>query len=381
MAGAKPQQRSILHLVLTTILIVALCLSQLPRPVPDDIIVQPQRTVKGFICGHPGCGQVFMSAHSCKQHQKQHELRSRLGIATPLTDQYLLSVFPKDIPWKRHPFKKIEGNAAPYVCPIEGCNKTYPNPEQVKRHMLMGHSKGEVKMFIDKHNKKAAMSVEFYGNFRLVPPFAPPKGVPTLLCPHHAPCNVKCPICLDVIAAKGPVPPIKFYQSAKAVITDPTKNRVAIKFDVSESERGPLIYPRSGHKNLKYTQLKALCVDTLGHNFAAVCTMYTYNDMKNMGFMDWAKFGADAIDRDNELFQESEVSWLRLEDLKGACYALCCERDEYKKRKLMGDLPLDAKFCRYVFDRVTMKPAGKRKDPKDEGETKEDKMMRKMGQW
>ena len=32
-------------------------LKKLPRPVPDDIIAQPQRTVKGFICGHPGCGQ------------------------------------------------------------------------------------------------------------------------------------------------------------------------------------------------------------------------------------------------------------------------------------------------------------------------------------
>ena len=130
-----------------------------------------------------------------------------------------------------------------------------------------------------------------------------------------------------------------------------------------------------------YTQLKALCTDTFGHNFAAVCTMYTYNDMKNMGFTDWKKFGSDAVDRDNELFQESEVSWLRLEDLKGSCYALCCKRNEYKKRKLMDDLPEGAKFCRYIFDRVTMEPAGKRIDPKNEGGTKEDKMMRQMGQW
>ena len=75
-------------------------LKKLPRPVPDDVIHQPQRTVKGWICGFPGCGQVFMSENSVKQHQKQHELRSRLGVATPMTDQYLMSVFPKDIPWK-----------------------------------------------------------------------------------------------------------------------------------------------------------------------------------------------------------------------------------------------------------------------------------------
>ena len=269
-----------------------------------------------------------MSSNSVKQHQKQHELRARLGVATPKTDQYLLSVFPKDVPWKKYPINKIEANAAPYICPIEGCNKTYPHPDQVKRHMLMGHSKGEVQAFITKNIKKEALSVEFYGNFRLVPPFSPPAGVPTLLCPHHAPCNVKCPICLDVIKAKGPVPPIKFYQSAKALITDVSNSKVAITFDVNESERGALIYPRTGKKKLKHTVLKALCVDTLGNNFAALCCFYTYAEMKNLGFAEWSKLGSDAIDRDNELFQETEVTWVRLESLKGSCYTLCCERDE-----------------------------------------------------
>ena len=145
---------------------------------------------------------------------------------------------------------KIEGNAAPYVCPVEGCSKTYSDPESVKRHILMGHSKSDVAKFITKNIRKEKLAVEFYGNFRLVPPFAPPDGVPTLLCPHHAPCNVKCPICIDVINARGPVPPIKFYQSGKAVIMS-EEGKVAVTFDVNEFERGPLIYPRHGGKKVR----------------------------------------------------------------------------------------------------------------------------------
>lgn len=366
-------------------------IKKLPRPVPDDIIVQPQRTVKGFICGFPGCGQVFMSATSVKAHQKQHELRSRLGVSTPMTDQYLQSVFPNDIPWKVSK-NKIVGNAAPYVCPVEGCSKTYPTPEAVKKHILMGHSKSDVQKFITKNLKKQQLAVEFFGNFRLVPPFAPPDGVPTLLCPHHAPCNTKCPICMDVIKARGPVPPIKFYQSAKAILANEHKEKMAVTFDVNEFERGPLIYPRHGGKKLKYTQLKALCQDTLGHNFAAICSFYTYSELKNMGFSAWSSFGADALDRDNELFQETEVTWVRLESLKGSCYTLCCERDEYKKRRLMGELPKEAgggkreaKFCRYTFNRVDLTAGPKRVYKGKGGEggkgDKYSKMMAEAGLW
>ncbi|GMI14663.1 hypothetical protein TrVE_jg1553 [Triparma verrucosa] len=364
---------------------------KLPRPVPDEIIHQPQRTVKGFICGFPGCGQVFMSATSVAAHQKQHQLRSRLGVSTPMTDQYLQSVFPSDIPWKVSK-NKIVGNAAPYVCPVAGCSKTYPNPESVKKHILMGHSKSDVQKFITTHLKKQNLQVEFFGNFRLVPPFAPPDGVPTLLCPHHAPLNPKCPICLDVISARGPVPPIKFYQSVKSIISNDDKQKTAVTFDVNEFERGPLIIPRHGGRKLKYAQLKAVCCDTLGHNFAAVCCFYSYAELKNMGFSGWTEFGEDAIDRDNELFMETEVSWVRLESLKGSCYTLCCERDEYKKRRLMGELPKEAgggkreaKFCRYTFNRIDLTVGPKRvykgKGGTDGKGNKYSKMMAEAGLW
>jgi hypothetical protein len=142
-------------------------LRKIPLPEPDDIIAQPQRTVKGFICGHPGCGQVFQSEHSVKMHQKQHELRSRLAVTTPKTDQYLLSVFPKDIPWKKYPFNQISANAAPYTCPMDGCNKTFPNTDAVQKHIQMGHSKGDIMRFVEQMNKgKDNLQVEFLGNFR-----------------------------------------------------------------------------------------------------------------------------------------------------------------------------------------------------------------------
>jgi hypothetical protein len=378
-------------------------LRKIPLPGNDHIVSQPHRTVRGFICGHPGCGQVFQSEHSVKMHQKQHELKGRLAVATPKTDQYLLSVFPKDIPWKKFPFGQLSGSAAPFTCPLEGCNKTYPSHEAIHKHIQMGHGKSEIMKFVEKHGgqgkggKAQKLQVEFLGNFRLVPPFAPPDGISCLLCPHHAPPNVKCPICLDVIAARGPVPPIRFYGSVKAVVLQEGESqRVQITFDVGEYERGALIYPRTGGKKLKCAQLRAVCVDTLGHNFAAVSAFYTFGEMRMMGFDKFGDFGKDAVDRDNELFMETEVTWMRLEDLKGSCYVLCCGRDEYKKKKLMGELPGgkggEAKYCRYAFNRVDLSVAGWRDEVLGKVETldgegsgidsvKYKKMMAEAGMW
>jgi len=368
-------------------------LKVLPRPVDEPIVAQPQRTAMGYICGHPGCGHVFSSLQAAELHQKQHKLRNRLAIPTPQIDQFLLSYWPKDIPWKKAPFNKLNTSTAPFICPIEGCIKTYPDAESVKKHMRMGHSKGELMKFMAKVNSEYSVGkgkpvVEWIGKFKLVPPFAPPPNVSVILCPHHAPCNVKCPMCLDVIRANGPVPPMKFYQSVKAVISleeSGRNNLINMTFDVNEFERSPLVRePATG--KVKHTQLKALCCDAMGRNFANVSFFWTFNEVKQLGFHDFVN---DAVDKDHELYMEMESNWIKLEDIVGASYTICCGRDEFKKRLLINELPSGSKnhpvcFSRTKFYRTTMKGAGERTIEKltssGKGD-KYDKLMKEAGMW
>jgi len=145
-------------------------LKVLPKPDTEMIVKQPQRSAMKFICGHPGCGQVFSSKQTAEMHQKQHKLRNRLAVPTPQIDQFLNSYWPKDIPWNKGAFVKLNTGPATIVCPMKGCRKTFNDPEAVKKHMRMGHSKGELLAFVEKASKETQDNtphVEWIGNFKV----------------------------------------------------------------------------------------------------------------------------------------------------------------------------------------------------------------------
>jgi len=192
---------------------------------------------------------------------------------------------------------------------------------------------------------------------------------------------------LDVIRANGPVPPIKFYQAVKAVIsTEESKTqKINMTFDVNEFERSVLAYePASG--KVKPCQLKAVCVDSMGRQFANVSYFWSYHEMKSLGYSD---FGSEAVDRDHELYEQMECDWIKLGDIKGGTYTVCCARDEFKKRMLMSELPAGnnknhpTKFCRTKFFRTTMERAEERtivKVSNGKGASY-DKLMLEAGIW
>lgn len=89
---------------------------------------------------------------------------SRLGVAAPLSDQYMQRYWPAGVPWRGSPMIKKTLPLAVYYCPLPECPQNFGSLEMFMQHVRCGHTVQELRKF----GVPSLSGVEWIGRARYV---------------------------------------------------------------------------------------------------------------------------------------------------------------------------------------------------------------------
>ncbi|CAM9992042.1 unnamed protein product, partial [Sphacelaria rigidula] len=211
---------------------------------PSGVAQAPSgRQTRKHVCLHPGCGKVFHFKASADAHQTEHQFLERLATATPFTDQFLSTSWPSHgVPWiAKSPVPSSSSAAhgqkpsaavstgevsarAHFTCEVPQCNRRFASSKLLGLHLRVGHSVFDLERMEEarlaaRDGKYGAgpmitadglpitrwvevgrgLRARFVGRYRLVPPFMPPDGCPTIeACARHGWLKAECHRCQQV---------------------------------------------------------------------------------------------------------------------------------------------------------------------------------------
>lgn len=333
-----------------------------PRRDPSQP-VQNHRHVRRFVCGHPGCGQVFSTEAIAKKHEKEeHSQRQRLAIANPRSDQYLRTVWPAGMPWlDKQGLAADVSDPASFSCPL--CSAPCATKMDLISHLRVQHTEAQLKGAL-----RLEQPSRFEGPYVMVPPFKPPVKAPVPMCPYHDRAMSRCPFCRDVQAFSehGPVLPLKYYTRIRLELGEGTK-ATNCNFKIEPSERTAFILDEQTGDTV-HVQLIAACEDKHGDKWVAVTKFWDFVNLESLNFdfegLEAAREG-EQFSQKHELIQDNTVTYIPLSRLRGHCFTLSCDVATFKRKKKYDELPKSSplehtKFCTLRFDSRTRAIVGPR---------------------
>lgn len=332
-----------------------------------------KRTMRPFVCPHPGCGKSFSNRAVCEKHEADdHADCRRLAVATPDQDQYLSRYWPQPkMPWQTGRlagrYKPVEG----LCCPI--CAITLRTRHDLRRHLAIGHPRASLKICLTKLLSDDARSTPppsrplcasrwprldcKADKPLLCPPFPAPRRAPLPVCLKHDRPSFRCATCGTARRLGAPLQPLKFGREVvvtQDVVVENKLEALETRFAIL-SERAPLVTDAAGKKRM--TQLYAVCEDADGNVWIGVALMWAWADLR-AAFPDMPP--PETFDKANELLEDAAVTYMRAERIAGHCYTLHCTKDDFLNRRKANELPTGGlvKFATRVFDSKTSRLDG-----------------------